>query len=106
MENQVRVESNIQSTIYSFLYYKVNVNVPGNKDTIVLHPGSTHLHIGLSTSPTPHTIPHLIAYKRTVPPAPKGGEGVASEGDGGKGRTYRDSSLILQHSNPITVGID
>ena len=30
---------------------------------IVLHPGSSMLHLGLSTDPTPHSIPHIIAYR-------------------------------------------
>ena len=43
--------------------------IPADKATIVLHPGSTYLHFGLSTDPTPHSIPHLIAYRSRKDPA-------------------------------------
>lgn len=71
----------------------VQADVPGDKATIVLHPGSTHLHIGLSTDPTPHSIPHLIAYRRK-----------ALEDSPVKECT--DQSLVLQHCNDITPELE
>ena len=77
-------------------------DIPGDRATIVIHPGSTSLHIGLSTDPTPHTIPHLIAYKMK---ATHQEVGVASEPEEGKKEkgVYFDESLVLQHRNEITV---
>ena len=85
-------------------------DVPGDKATIVIHPGSTHLHIGLSTDPTPHSIPHLIAYRRKGVAEEQ--RGVAKEEEGGasvhgkkwKEEDYTDESLVLKHCNDITVG--
>lgn len=66
----------------------------------MIHPGSTHLHIGLSTDPTPHSIPHVIAYRK---------KGVATEGGGvvreEEGSEKRDESLVLKHCNEITVSL-
>ena len=33
---------------------------------VVIHPGSMHVRIGLSDSPTPRVIPHCVAYRRTA----------------------------------------
>ena len=82
-------------------------DAPADKATIVLHPGSTHLHIGLSTDPTPHTIPHVIAYRRKGE-GPIAGGGVVSDqhGEGlnsSKRKGYVDESLVLKHCNEITV---
>ena len=66
----------------------------------MLHPGSTHLHIGLSTDPTPHSIPHLIAYRGK---AEEKEGGVVSGDEEKEGYVYRDESLVLQHCNEITV---
>ena len=83
---------------------KVDEDVPGDKATIVLHPGSTHLLIGLSTDPTPHTIPHLIAYRKKPSGERVGGASVHDkEANHVMNEGYYDESLVLQHNNDITV---
>ena len=87
----------------------------------MIHPGSTYLYIGLSTDPTPHSIPHLIAYRRKSAAnegnVAKEGGGVASERRGvveeeGEetqrkrqriAEDFNDESLVLKHCNEITV---
>ena len=71
----------------------------------MLHPGSTHLHIGLSTDPTPHSIPHLIAYRRKESKQDLCRGGVVSDQEKNprKGYMYKDESLVLQHCNDVTV---
>ena len=80
---------------------QVQKNVPGDKDTIVLHPGSTYLHFGLSVDPTPHSIPHLIAYRSKSSADFNGGaekkEALMAS------LAYQDESLVLKHSNNIVV---
>ena len=68
---------------------------------ILLHPGSSTLHLGLATTRTPHSLPHLIAYR--------GSEGGGGSGEGGSGEGERkgtipeDGSLVLRHEAEITV---
>ena len=71
---------------------------------IILHPGSSTLHLGLSTDPTPHSIPHIIAY-RNVQEAGAGGTGNGSETQNGMENRLKsvDESLVLKYSVEITV---
>lgn len=63
---------------------------------ILLHPGSSTLHLGLATTRTPHSLPHLIAYR--------GSEGGGGSGEGErKGTIPEDGSLVLRHEAEITV---
>jgi len=66
---------------------------------IILQPGSSTLHLGLSTSYTPHSLPHLIAYRSTE----GGGESGGAER---AGVIPTDGSLVLRHEVEITVSID
>ena len=63
---------------------------------ILLHPGSSTLHLGLATTRTPHSLPHLIAYR--------GSEGGGGSGEGERKVTIpEDGSLVLRHEAEITV---
>ena len=63
---------------------------------ILLHPGSSTLHLGLATTRTPHSLPHLIAYR--------GSEGGDGSGEGERKVTIpEDGSLVLRHEAEITV---
>lgn len=71
---------------------------------IILHPGSSTLHLGLSTDPTPHSIPHIIAY-RNVQEAGAGGTENGSETPNGMENRLKsvDESLVLKYSVDMTV---
>ena len=74
---------------------------------IILHPGSSTLHLGLSTDPTPHSIPHIIAYRNVQ------GQGTAGAGtENGNGTQNGmekgllksvDESLVLKYAVEMTV---
>lgn len=71
---------------------------------IILHPGSSTLHLGLSTDPTPHSIPHIIAY-RNVQVASGGGTKNGNEIQSGleQGVKSVDESLVLKYNMEMTV---
>ena len=71
---------------------------------IILHPGSSTLHLGLSTDPTPHSIPHIIAY-RNVQATAGGGTENGNQTHSGleKGTKSVDESLVLKYNMEMTV---
>ena len=61
---------------------------------IILQPGSSILHLTVSTSYTPHSLPHLIAYRST--------EGGGESGGAESARVIQtDGSLVLRHEVEI-----
>ncbi len=64
---------------------------------IILHPGSSTLHLGLSTDPTPHSIPHIIAYRNVQVASGGGQSGLA------QGMKSIDESLVLKYNVEMTV---
>lgn len=77
----------------------------GSQAIIILHPGSSTLHLGLSTDPTPHSIPHIIAYRNVHT---GGGLGNGNETHGGiesTGHEWKcaDESLVLKYKVDMTV---
>ena len=71
---------------------------------IILHPGSSTLHLGLSTDPTPHSIPHIIAY-RNIQVAPGDGirNGNGTQNGPEQGVKCVDESLVLKYNVDMTV---
>ena len=71
---------------------------------IILHPGSSTLHLGLSTDPTPHSIPHIIAYRNVQATAGGGTEnGNQTQSGMEKGMKSVDESLVLKYNVEMTV---
>ena len=76
---------------------------------IILHPGSSTLHLGLSTDPTPHSIPHIIAYRNVhqVASGSNGGDGMENGNETPsemeQGVKCVDESLVLKYNVDMTV---
>ena len=72
---------------------------------IILHPGSSTLHLGLSTDPTPHSIPHIIAYKNVHTGGGLGNGNETHSEMESTGREWKcvDESLVLKYKVDVTV---
>ena len=77
----------------------------GSQAIIILHPGSSTLHLGLSTDPTPHSIPHIIAYRNMHKGRGlRNGNETQSEMES-TGQEWKsvDESLVLKYKVDVTV---
>ena len=73
----------------------------GSSAVIILHPGSSTLHLAFSTDHTPHSLPHLIAYTRPPDTRPHPPDAKPRPTDD---RPHPpDPSLVLQYEVEITV---
>ena len=70
---------------------------------IVLHPGSSLLHLGLSTDHTPQSIPHIIAYRNHSSDGSHDQLSHPASRDQVPHPVAHDPTLILQHETEITV---
>lgn len=76
-----------------------------SQSIIILHPGSSTLHLGLSTDPTPHSIPHIIAYRNVHAGFGSNADSEMRNGNGTKsdGLHCVDESLVLKYDVELTV---